>query len=128
MSPAAMSCGLVFPGGRDGDDGGSRVFSDASFGLVFPGGGGGGTASGQDSRRRFVLCLLDGMELLCFPLGSFFFRVASSSAAADLVSGWVALVLHGGLMRTVRFLCCCCSLGKCQNCVLERTGGGEKGL
>lgn len=37
ISPAAMSCGLGFPGGSDSGDGGSGVFSgDTSGRILFP--------------------------------------------------------------------------------------------
>jgi len=68
---------LLFPRQIDGD-----VFFSGGLSrrILFPlifleDGGGDSVASTEDSRWRFVLYSVDGIKLLCFPLGSFPFRV-----------------------------------------------------
>ena len=64
---------LLFPGGRDGDDGRIQVISVDTVGRilvlrVFLGvGGGNDNDSAEDSWSRCVLLFYLGLELLCFP-------------------------------------------------------------
>jgi hypothetical protein len=90
---------MVFFPGAVGVDYGGGVKLLAP--LIFGDGGGDGIASAEDSRRLFVLCFLVGMELLCFPLGSFLFWVGEVFLVPDLCSGSVPGQFMGGLMRIV---------------------------
>ena len=57
------------------------------FPLLSSGGGGGAIVSVVES-RRFVLCLYDASELLCFPLGSSLFRVGEFFANRRFFFRW----------------------------------------
>ena len=86
---------LLFPGGRDGDDGGIQVISGDTVGSilvlrVFLGvGGGNNNDSTEDSWSRCVLLFYLGLELLCFPWDG------SSIRVGGLVDGGLLFRLGG---------------------------------